>query len=185
MSNPVLKKFYQESIVPEMKKLHGYKNIHEVPKLEKIVINSAFAATLEKKEIAETQKEISLVAGQHAVTTKARKSVSNFKLRDGMPIGTMVTLRGAAMYEFLYRLISVALPGIRDFRGVKEKFDGNGNYTLGITDHTIFAEVHSDGSKRNIGMDICIVTTAATDAEGYDLLRLFGMPFRKKQASAA
>jgi large subunit ribosomal protein L5 len=151
----------------------------------KIVVNSAFDATLDKKEIAATQKEISAITGQHAVITKARKSVSNFKLREGMPVGTMVTLRGAAMYEFLYRLIAVALPGIRDFRGVHDKFDGNGNYTLGISDHTIFAEVHSDGSKRTIGMDISFVTSAKTNAEGRDLLRLFGMPFRKKQTSTA
>lgn len=183
MSQPILKQAYLEKIVPEMRKLHGYANIHEVPRLEKIVLNSAFAATLDKKEIADTQKELSSVAGQHAVITKARKSVSNFKLRDGMPIGTMVTLRGDRMYEFLYAMISIALPGIRDFRGVSDKFDGNGNYTIGIADHSIFPEVHSDGSKRTMGMDVCIVTTAKTDAEGRDLLRLLGMPFRKKQAA--
>ncbi len=185
MSIPVLKQIYRDQIIPEMKKLHGYKNIHEVPRLDKIVINSAFAATLEKGPIADTQKDISTIAGQHAVITKARKSVSNFKLREGMPVGTMTTLRGRAMYDFLYRLVAVSLPGIRDFRGVHDKLDGNGNYTLGITDHSIFPEVHSDGSKRTIGMDICIVTTAATDAEGRDLLRLFGMPFRKRQGSTA
>lgn len=185
MPTPVLQKFYRESVVPEMRKLHGYKNIHEVPRIEKIVINSAFSATLEKGPIAETQKDISTIAGQHAVITKARKSVSNFKLREGMPVGTMATLRGAAMYDFLYRLLGVALPGIRDFRGVHDKFDGNGNYTFGITDHSIFPEVHSDGSKRTVGMDISIVTTAATDEEGRDLLRLFGMPFRKRQGPSA
>ena len=185
MSQPVLKQAYLEKIVPELRNLHGYKNLHEVPRLEKIVLNSAFSATLDKKEIADTQKELSTVAGQHAVITKARKSVSNFKLRDGMPIGTMVTLRGNRMYEFLYELISIALPGIRDFRGVSDKFDGNGNYSIGIADLTIFPEVHSDGSKRAMGMDICIVTTAATDDEGRDLLRLLGMPFRKRQSASA
>lgn len=185
MSQPILKQAYLENIVPELRKLHGYKNIHEVPRIEKIVVNSAFDATLDKKEIAETQKEISLVTGQHAVLTKARKSVSNFKLREGMHVGTMVTLRGTRMYEFLYELISIALPGIRDFRGVHEKLDGNGNYSLGIADHSIFPEIHSDGSKRTIGMDICIVTTAKTDDEGRDLLRLLGMPFRKRQTSSA
>jgi len=185
MSQPILKQAYFEKIVPELRKLHGYKNIHEVPRLEKIVLNSGFAATLDKKEIAETQKELSAVAGQQAVITKARKSVSNFKLRDGMPVGTMVTLRGNRMYEFLYEMISIALPGIRDFRGVSEKLDGNGNYAIGIADHSIFPEIHSDGSKRTMGMDVCIVTTAESDAEGRDLLRLLGMPFRNKQAAAS
>lgn len=185
MPVPVLKKHYQDVIIAEMKKLHGYENVHVVPCLEKIVINSGFDANIDKKEIASTQKDISAITGQHSVITIARKSVSNFKLREGMPVGTMVTLRGAAMYEFLYRLIAVALPGIRDFRGVQEKLDGSGNYNLGIADHTIFAEINTDGSKRTIGMDISFVTSAKTDAEGRDLLRLFGMPFRKKQSSTA
>ena len=185
MSVPVLKKAYLENVVPELRKLHGYKNIHQVPRLDKIVINSGFDALTDKKEIAETQKDLSSITGQHAVLTKARKSVSNFKLREGMHVGTMVTLRGARMYEFLYELISIALPGIRDFRGVNDKFDGNGNYALGVADHSIFPEIHSDGSKRTMGMDICIVTTAATDDEGRDLLRLLGMPFRKRQGSSA
>lgn len=185
MATPTLLQIYRDTIIPEMRKLHGYANIHEVPRLEKIVINSAFDATSEKNQITETQKDISVLAGQHAVITKARKSVSNFKLREGMPVGVMTTLRGRAMYEFFYRLVGIALPGIRDFRGVSDKLDGKGNYTLGIADHSIFPEVHSDGSKRTIGMDICIVTTAATDAEGRDLLRLFGMPFRKRQTSVS
>lgn len=183
MSVPVLKQAYLENVVPELCKLHGYTNVHQVPRLDKIVLNSGFDALTDKKEMAETQKDLSTISGQHAVLTKARKSVSNFKLREGMYVGTMVTLRGRRMYEFLYELISIALPGIRDFRGVSDKLDGNGNYAIGIADHSIFPEIHSDGSKSTMGMDICIVTTAATDEEGRDLLRLLGMPFRKRQGS--
>lgn len=183
MEKSYLSEFYRKEVVPELKKLHGYKNIHEVPRLTKIVINTGFDSTTEKGRIEEIARDISNIAGQKAVVTKARKSVSNFKLREGMPIGAMVTLRGRRMYEFLYRLIAIALPGIRDFRGVKDRLDGSGNYTLGITDHSIFAEIHSDGSKQQLGMDISIGTTARTDAEARDLLRLLGMPFRKKNLS--
>lgn len=185
MAIPALKQHYQEKVIPELKKFGNYQNPHQVPRITKVVVNSGFDATLDKNQIAETQREIALVAGQQTVLTKARISVSNFKLREGMPVGVMVTLRGARMYEFLYRLIGIALPGIRDFRGVHEKLDGNGNYALGITDHTIFPEVGNEGSKRQIGMDICIVTTAATNEEGRELLRLMGMPFRKRQTSAS
>lgn len=185
MSHPSLKQHYLDSVVPELRKSGQYANIHEVPQVVKVVINSGFDATLDKAQIAETVKEISAVAGQQAVVTKARLSISNFKLRDGMPVGCMVTLRGARMYEFLYRLIGIALPGIRDFRGVHEKLDGNGNYALGISDHTIFPEAGQDGVKRLIGMDICIVTSASTNDEGRELLRLMGMPFRKRQTTAS
>lgn len=184
MSKAYLQQYYTETVVPELKQLHGYKNIHQVPRLEKIVINTGFASGTEKGRIEEIVRDLSNLAGQKAVVTKARKSVSNFKLREGMPIGSMVTLRGRSMYEFLYRLIAVALPGIRDFRGVKDKLDGNGNYSLGISDHSIFAETHSDGAKAALGMDICISTSAQTDAEGRDLLRLLGMPFRKRNTNA-
>jgi large subunit ribosomal protein L5 len=180
MEKPYLQQYYLDQVVPQLKEKLGYKNIHEVPRLEKIVINSGFNATTEKGQITDIQKDISSIAGQQAVVTMARKSISNFKLREGMPVGVMVTLRGRSMYEFLYRLVAVALPGIRDFRGVKSKLDGNGNYTLGITDHSIFPETHSDGSKHNLGMDICITTSAKTDDEGYELLSLLGIPFRKK-----
>jgi len=163
----------------------GYKNIHEVPSIEKVVINSGFNATVEKGQIQDILREISGIAGQQAVITKARKSISNFKLREGMPIGVMVTLRGRQMYEFLYRMLSVALPGIRDFRGVKDRLDGTGNYTLGIADHTIFPETHGDSGKLSIGMDICISTTAKTDEEGRALLELLGVPFRKRTPAAA
>lgn len=185
MHKPVLKQLYQEKILPELMKSKGYKNPHEVPALTKIVINSAFKADADKNQQAEIVKEITKLAGQKPVVTKARQSISNFKVRQGMPLGVMVTLRGANMYEFLYRLTSIALPMIRDFRGVSNKLDGRGNYSLGITDHTIFPETQADGSQRqNIGMDISIVTTAQTDDEGRELLRLLGIPFRKSGAQA-
>lgn len=180
MKKAFLQEYYLKEVVPALKKSRGYKNVHEVPRLEKIVINTGFNASTEKGQIADIQKDLSAIAGQQAVITKARKSVSNFKLREGMPIGVMVTLRGRQMYEFLYRLIAIALPGIRDFRGVKNKLDGHGNYTLGISDHSIFPEAHNDSGKLSFGMDICISTSAETDAEGLELLTLLGMPFRKR-----
>jgi len=176
---PVLKTQYQEKVLPELLKALGLKNVHQVPCIEKVVINSGFDATIDKGGVEETAREISRISGQKAVITKARKSISNFKLREGMPVGVKVTLRGASMYEFMYRLLAVALPGIRDFRGVNDKFDGQGNYTLGIVDHTIFAEASQD-HKRSIGMDISIVTTASNDEDGKLLMQLMGMPFRKK-----
>ncbi|MGA1204971.1 MAG: 50S ribosomal protein L5 [Opitutales bacterium] len=185
MEKAYLQQYYIDTVVPELKKNLGYENIHQVPAIEKIVINTGFDANTEKGQIAEIVKELSNIAGQQAVVTKARKSISNFKLREGMPVGAMVTLRGRQMYEFLYRLIAVALPGIRDFRGVKDRLDGTGNYTLGITDHSIFPEAHGDHSKYTLGMDICISTTAKTDEEGRELLKLLGIPFRKRTQSAA
>lgn len=175
-----LKKHYLEIVIPELTKNRNYKNRHEVPKIEKIVVNSGLDSQLDKNAIEETVKEIGLITGQKPIVTKARKSVSNFKVREGMPLGVKVTLRGENMYHFLSRLINIALPGIRDFRGVPTRFDGNGNYTLGITDHTIFPETTLDHNKRTIGMDISIVTTANTDDEGQELLKLMGMPFRKR-----
>ena len=183
MEKAYLQQYYLDKVVPELKKSRGYSNIHEVPGIEKIVINSGFNSTTEKGQIEEITREISNIAGQRAVVTKARKSISNFKLREGMPVGVMVTLRGRQMWEFLYRLIAVALPGIRDFRGVKDRLDGNGNYTLGITDHSIFPEAQSDHSRLTLGMDICISTTASTDDEGRELLELLGVPFRKRTQS--
>ncbi|WP_343219087.1 50S ribosomal protein L5 [Cerasicoccus maritimus] len=175
-----LKKHYNDVVVPELKKSQGYANAHQVPKVTKVVINSGFNATKDKNWAAEVQKEISSIAGQHAVMTKASKSVSNFKLREGMPIGVKVTLRGERMYDFLFRLIAVALPNIRDFRGISRKLDGQGNYTLGVTDSTIFPEISADtGGREAIGMDITIVTSADSDDEGRELLQLMGMPFRK------
>jgi large subunit ribosomal protein L5 len=183
MEKAHLQTYYLETVVPELKKACGYSNIHEVPRVEKVVINTGFDATTEKGQIADILRDISNIAGQQAVVTKARKSISNFKLREGMPVGVMVTLRGRQMYEFLYRLIAVALPGIRDFRGVKDRLDGNGNYSLGINDHSIFPEAHADSGKMTIGMDICITTSAQSDDEGRKLLELLGVPFRKRQQS--
>lgn len=183
MDKAYLQKFYLETVVPALKESQGYSNIHEVPRIEKIVINTGFDSSTDKGQIDEIVKDISKIAGQKAVVTKAKKSVSNFKLREGMPVGAMVTLRGRQMYEFLFRMVAVALPGIRDFRGVKDKFDGSGNYTLGITDHSIFPEAQGDGSKASIGMDVCISTTAKTDQEGRELLALMGIPFRKRSVS--
>lgn len=185
MSKAYLQQYYQEQIAPSLKEKLGYANVHQIPRLEKVVINSGFSSDLDKNQIEENVREIGLIAGQKPVVTKARKSVSNFKLREGMPIGAKVTLRGCAMYNFLYRLTAVALPGIRDFRGVNDRFDGSGNYTLGIGDHSIFAEINNDGNKRVLGMDICMVTTATTDEEGRELLSQLGMPFRKRTQSTA
>jgi large subunit ribosomal protein L5 len=163
----------------------GYTNPHEVPAIKKIVLNSGFSATADKNHVQYVNDEIAKISGQRPVTTKAKLSISNFKLREGQPIGCKVTLRGAAMYDFLVRLINVALPCIRDFRGVPTRLDGQGNYTLGVSDHTIFPEVSAEGTNANIGMDICINTSALTDEEGRELLRLFGMPFRKTSAELA
>lgn len=175
---PALKQRYCEVIVPELMKRHSYRNTHQVPVIEKVIINSGVSAHKDKAVLEQTAKDISLIVGQKPIVTKARKSVSNFKLREGMPIGVKVTLRSTRMYEFLYRLIAIALPGIRDFRGTTAKFDGSGNYNLGITDHTIFPEISLDTQKHTIGMDIAIVTSGGTDAEGRELLELMGMPFR-------
>ena len=183
MSLPALKQHYHESIVPELKKRHGYRNIHQAPTVEKVIINSGVSASKEKGVLEQTAKDIGMIAGQKPIVTKARKSVSNFKLREGMPIGVKVTLRGNTMYEFLYRLIAIALPGIRDFRGITAKFDGAGNYNLGITDHTIFPEISLDTQKHTLGMDIAIVTSAGTDDKGRELLGLMGMPFRRQSTS--
>jgi len=183
MNQPELKKFYHETVVPELQKSLGYKNIMEVPKVEKIVLNSGVGSENDKSVMDEVVKEMSAISGQKAVVTKARKSISNFKLREGMPVGVKVTLRGNQMWEFLYRLIKVSLPLIRDFRGIGKRMDGRGNYTLGINDNTIFPEINVDGHKRQTGLDICIVTTAQNDQEGLELLTLLGMPFRKPSAA--
>ncbi len=181
MDMPYLKKFYKDTVAPELQKTHGYANSHQIPVVEKVVINSGLSADADKAWIADVQKEIMAIAGQKPIVTRASKSISNFKLREGMPIGVKVTLRGERMYDFLYRMIAIALPTIRDFRGVPTRLDGRGNFTLGITDHTIFPEISVEQNRKNLGFDITIVTTAATDDEGRDLLRLLGMPFRKTQ----
>ncbi|MCS7228871.1 MAG: 50S ribosomal protein L5 [Candidatus Kryptonium sp.] len=180
---PRLKKLYQEVIIPEMMKKFGYKNVMQVPRLVKIVVNMGVGqATQEPKLLEMAMKELAKITGQQPVIRRAKKSISNFKLRAGMAIGCKVTLRRERMYEFLDRLINAAIPRIRDFRGLSDKsFDGRGNYTLGIKEHIIFPEINVDEVERIFGMDITIVTTAKTDEEAYELLRLFGMPFRKRE----
>ena len=177
-----LKKVYLENVVPALMKKLGYKNIHEVPKIEKIVINSSFGAEMDKTGIADLRNDIASLSGQAPVIVKAKISVSNFKLRQGMPVGVKVTLRGNQMWEFLYRLIAISLPNIRDFRGVRAKLDGSGNYSLGVTDHSIFPEINVERQRVNVGLDICITTTANNDEEGKELLQLLGMPFRKQSS---
>ena len=175
---PTLKTTYNEQIKAALMKEFGYKSIMQVPKLEKIVINQGMGqAVADKKLIEVAQAELTQITGQKAVQTRSRKDISNFKLRKGMPIGVCVTLRGERMYEFLERLIAVALPRIRDFKGINEKFDGRGNYTLGIKEQIIFPEIDIDKINKILGMEICFVTTAKTDEEGYALLREFGLPF--------
>lgn len=176
---PFLKKYYQEAVIEALVKNLGYKNKHEVPKLVKISINTGIDAEADKNQIADVQKDVTAIAGQKPVLAKARKSIANFKLRAGTVVGCHVTLRGENMWEFLYRLLAVALPSIRDFRGVHTRLDGQGNYNLGIVDHTIFPEINLEGVKKHIGLDITFVTTAKTDEEGRELLKLLGMPFRK------
>jgi large subunit ribosomal protein L5 len=180
MREPHLRKLYAERIAPELAAEFGLRNRHRIPKLVKIVINSGMGSDADKAFVQEVQKEVSLIAGQKAVTTKARKSISNFKLREGMPIGVKVTLRAANMYEFLLKLVAVALPKIRDFRGISNRMDGHGNYSLGIADHTIFPEITIDRDKKLIGVDITFVTSTEDDGQGHALLAKFGLPFRKK-----
>ena len=179
MRIPELKKIYTEEAIPALMKSQGYGNVHQVPKIEKVVLNSSFGVELDKNGIVELRKDIASLAGQAPVVVKAKVSVSNFKLREGMPVGIKVTLRGNEMWEFLLRLIAIALPNIRDFRGVPAKLDGRGNYTLGVTDHSIFPEINVERQRVNTGLDISIVTSAQTDEEGVALLKLLGMPFRK------
>ena len=179
MNVPQLKTIYLEKTIESLMKSRGYKNTHQVPKITKVVLNSAFGAELDKSGIEELFKDMSSLAGQTPVVVKAKVSVSNFKLRQGMPVGIKATLRGNTMWHFLYRLIAIALPNIRDFRGVPPKLDGNGNYTLGVTDHSIFPEIKVERQRVNTGLDISIVTTAQTDDEGRELLESLGMPFRK------
>ena len=176
---PTLKTNYREQIVPALMKEFGYKSIMQVPRLQKIVVNQGMGqAVADKKLIEVAAEELSLITGQKAVTTKSRKDISNFKLRKGMPIGVRVTLRASKMYEFLERLIAVALPRIRDFKGINEKFDGQGNYTLGITEQIIFPEIDIDKITKIFGMEITFVTSAKSDEEAYALLREFGLPFK-------
>src|ERR1017187_10304776 len=183
-------KDYKDRVMPALQKQHGYKNLHQVPKVEKVVINTSVGSQADVKQALEEAKaELALISGQRAAETRAKKSIANFKLRKKQAIGANVSLRGERMYEFLERLIKTALPRIRDFRGVSPRcFDGNGNYTLGVSDQSIFPEVELDKIKRNIGFDVTIVTTARTNEEAKSLLSEMGMPFSdraKKQVAAA
>jgi large subunit ribosomal protein L5 len=181
MASPRLKEKYNKEIVPALKEKFSYSSIMQVPKLTKISINKGIGAAVADKKLVDIGvEELSIITGQKAVATKAKNSISNFKLREEMPIGAKVTLRGDKMYEFLDRLITVALPRVRDFRGIKAKgFDGRGNYTLGVTEQIIFPEISIDKINKISGMDITFVTTAQTDEESHELLTAFGMPFVK------
>lgn len=176
-----LKEIYKNEIVDAMIKKFGYKNVMEVPKLDKIVINMGIGEAKENAKVLESAvKDLETITGQKAVLTKAKNSIANFKIREGMPIGCKVTLRGEKMYEFLDRLVNLALPRVRDFRGVNpNSFDGRGNYALGIKEQLIFPEIEYDKIDKVRGMDVIIVTTAKTDEEARELLRLFNMPFQK------
>ncbi len=177
---PRLKVKYKEEIAPALKEKFQYKSVMQIPKIEKIVLNQGLnSATSTKKVVDTAVEEMSLITGQKAVPTLAKQAISNFKLREGMPVGVKVTLRRERMYEFLDRLVSVALPRVRDFRGINDRsFDGRGNFTLGITEQIIFPEIDLDKVDKINGMDITIVTSANTDEEAYELLKLFGMPFK-------
>jgi len=181
MSNPRLKELYIKEVVPALMEKFQYKSVMQVPRIRKISINKGIgAATADKKLVDVGVDELTLISGQKAVPTVAKKSVSNFKLREGMPIGARVTLRGDKMYEFIDRLVSVALPRVRDFRGINEKgFDGRGNYTLGIKEQIIFPEISIDKVNRISGMDITFVISSNSDEESYELLKALGLPFRK------
>ena len=178
---------YKERVVPALKEKMGYKNLHQIPRVQKVVINTCVGSSSDVKQALEDAKaELSLITGQKPSETRAKKSISNFKLRDKQAIGAKVTLRGARMYEFLERLIKTALPRIRDFRGISPKaFDGQGNYTLGVADQSIFPEVELDKIKRNIGFDITIVTSAKNNAEAKALLVELGVPFTDKAKKSA
>ncbi len=181
MSIQTLKKDYQERIMPALTKEFSYTTPMQVPRLKKIVINMGLGdATQDKKIIENAINEVTAITGQKAVQTLSRKDISNFKLRKKMPVGVMVTLRRERMYEFLERLVRVALPRIRDFKGIESKLDGRGNYTLGITEQIIFPEINIDNISRLQGMNITFVTSANTDEEGFALLKEFGLPFKKK-----
>jgi large subunit ribosomal protein L5 len=184
-----LYKEYQAKVIPALSKNLGYKNVFEVPKVHKVVVNTCIPAQSAdlKQALEDAKKELAVITGQKAAETKSKKSISNFKLRKGQAIGAKVTLRGDRMYEFLERLIKMALPRIRDFRGISPKaFDGHGNYTLGVPDQSIFPEVDLDKIKRNVGFDITIVTTARTNEEAKALLTELGIPFSdKKQPTKA
>jgi len=188
MNIPELKKIYIDEVAPALLKSRGLKNVHQVPKIEKVVLNSSFGAELDKNGIEELRKDMTALSGQAPIVIRAKMSVSNFKLREGMPVGIKVTLRGNVMWDFLLRLIAISLPNIRDFRGLPFKsFDGRGNYAVGFPDQAIFPEIELDQIKRQIGFDFIFVTSAKTDAQAKAMLKALGMPFRdnvKEEAAA-
>ncbi len=175
-----LKKYYEEKVIPQLIETYQYKNIMQVPKLEKIVINMGLGEAIHNIKILDSAvEELKMISGQKPVITRARRSIAAFKLRAGMPIGCMVTLRRQFMYDFFYKLVNAALPRVRDFRGISGKaFDGNGNYSLGVREQIIFPEVNYDKIDKIKGLNISVVTTAKTDEEGKELLKLMGMPFK-------
>jgi large subunit ribosomal protein L5 len=187
--SPRLKQRYQDEVVPALMQQFGYDNVMQVPRIVKVSINKGVGeASQNKKILDDAVTELRTITGQHPMVRRARKSISNFKLRDGMPVGVAVTLRGERMWEFLDRLITLALPRVRDFRGVSDRsFDGRGNYTLGIKEQIIFPEINIDAVDRISGLDVSIVTTAQTDEEAHALLKALGMPFvrREQEAEAA
>jgi len=176
-----LKEHYEQDLRPQLQERFGLKNVMDIPKVEKVVLNMGLGEAVQNPKIVEkAAQELTLIAGQKAVVTKAKKSIATFKLREGMPIGARVTLRQDRMYDFLSKLVNIALPRVRDFRGVSPKgFDGNGNYSMGINEHLIFPEIDYDKIDRIRGLNITIVTSAKTDEEGKELLSLIGMPFKK------
>lgn len=176
----IMKEEYLQTVQPKLKEKHGYKNVHEIPEVKKIVLSTGIGSDKDREVFEEAVRLFEDITGQHPVVCKARKSVANFKLREGNNVGVKVTLRGKKMYDFLYRLLRVALPRVRDFRGVSRKaFDGRGNYSMGIDEQSIFTEVNLDKMKHTIGMNIAIVTNAGSNEECYDLLEMMGMPFAK------
>jgi large subunit ribosomal protein L5 len=179
---PRLQEKYTQEVVPALMARRNYKNVHQVPRLEKIVVNMGVSAQLEKTAVEDAAKDLGMITGRKPVITKSRKSIANFKLRQGHPVGCFVTLRREVMYEFFDRLVATALPRIRDFRGLTLRaFDGRGNYSLGVSEQTIFPEIEMDKIKRTQGMDITIVTTARNNEEALDLLKLLGMPFAENR----
>src|ERR1700678_3672358 len=179
--------FYKQRVIPALQEKHGYKNVHQVPRVQKVVVNTCVNTNTDVKNALEDAKaEMALISGQKPAETRSKKSIANFKLRQHQPIGAKVTLRGTRMYEFLERLIKMALPRIRDFRGVSPRaFDGRGNYTLGVPDQSIFPEVELDKVKRNIGFDVTIVTTATNNEDAKALLSELGMPFSDRAKKTA
>jgi large subunit ribosomal protein L5 len=177
---------YKSEVVPALKQKHNYANVHQIPRLEKIVVNMGVSASLEKNAIEDAAKDLSQITGRKAVISRSRHDIANFKLRENVPIGCRVTLRRDVMYEFFDRLVAAALPRIRDFRGLSpRKFDGRGNYTFGVAEQTIFPEIELDKIKRTQGMDITIVTSSPDDAQALELLKMMGFPFAEAKEAPA